>query len=147
MDRATTALGALAYGFIVISALKVLAGHGGHGEESQRDLARQAMDWPGGRWLMGAFGIAIVALGFYQFVYVAMGGHRLRIRMDRLPRPARLLAGLLAWAGFDFLGSVHHQVFAAVAIGTIAYGIFLWINGACFRFGRERPESSSAVSM
>jgi hypothetical protein len=180
MDRATTALGALAYGFIVISALKVLAGHGGHGEESQRDLARQAMDWPGGRWLMGGFGIAIVALGFYQFVYVAMGGHRLRIRMDRLPRPARLLAGLLAWAGFaaravilwvlggcvvkaawnrdpaavrdtdsafDFLGSVHHQVFAAVAIGTIAYGIFLWINGACFRFGRERPESSSAVSM
>ena len=37
---------------------------------------------------------------------------------------------------FDFLGSVHHQVFAAVALGTIAYGIFLGINGILFRFGK-----------
>jgi hypothetical protein len=177
MDRSTTALGAAAYGFIVISALKVLGGHGGHGEESQRDLAREVLDWPGGRWLMGAFGIAVVAVGVYQFVYVAGGGHRLRIRMDRLPRPARLLADVLAWAGFaaravilwvlggcvvkaawdedpssvrdtdsafDFLGSVHHQVFAAVAIGTILYGIFLWMNGAWFRFGREPAETPPA---
>lgn len=179
LDRTTTALGALAYGFIVISALKVLAGHGGHGEESQRDLARQAMAWPGGRWLMGMLGLAIVAVGIYQLAYVAGGGHRLRIRMDRLRLPARLLAELLACAGFasravilwvlggcvakaawtsdpgavrdtdsafDFLGSVHHQVFAAVAVGTIAYGTFLWLNGASFRFGqdpaaRARPDA------
>jgi hypothetical protein len=175
MDRLTTGLGAFAYGFIAVSALKVLAGHGGHGEESQRDLARRVLEWPGGRWLMGAFGIIIVAVGFYQIIYVALRGHRLRFRMDRLPRPIRLLSDALAWAGFaaraailwvlggciakaawrsdpgavrdtdsafDFLGSVHHQVFAAVAIGTIAYGIFLWMNGVWFRFGRE-PEGTS----
>jgi hypothetical protein len=180
MDRLTTAFGAAAYGFIAVSALKVLAGHGGHGEESQRDLARRVLEWTGGRWLMGAVGMAIVTVGFYQIVYVALRGHRLRLRMDRLPRPVRFLADALAWAGFaaravilwvlggciakaawkvdpgavrdtdsafDFLGSVHHQVFAAVALGTIAYGIFLWMNGVWFRFGREPDGTPPAAPM
>jgi hypothetical protein len=40
-------------------------------------------------------------------------------------------------SAFDFLGSLNHKAFAAVAIGTIAYGAFLWINAAFYRFGRD----------
>lgn len=43
LDRAATAIGALAYGIIAVSALKVLAGHGGHGEQSRRALSAGAM--------------------------------------------------------------------------------------------------------
>lgn len=172
LDRATTAIGAFAYGLIAVSALKVLAGKGGHGEESQRDWVGRIFAWPGGPWLVGAFGLAVVLVGCYQFAYAAGGGHRLRLRRDALPGPVRVCADLLAWAGFaargvilwvlggclakaawsydaskvrdtdsafDFLGSLDHRVFAAVAFGTIAYGLFLWINGAWFRFGREPP--------
>jgi hypothetical protein len=170
LDRATTALGALTYGFIAVSALKVLAGHGGHGEQGQRDLVAHAFRWPGGAWLVGIIGLIIVLAGFYQFAYVAWGSHRIRMRMDRLPPPVRRLVDAFAWAGFaargailwvlggcliaaardsdpakvrdtdsafDFLGSLNHKAFAAVAIGTIAYGIFLWINAAFYRFGRD----------
>jgi len=170
LDRAATALGALAYGAIAVSALKVLAGQGGHGEQSQRDMVARVFQWPGGPWLVGAFGIVIVLVGFYQFVYVAGRNHRIRVRMDRLWPPARLGVDVLAWAGFaargvilwvlggclakaawdfdpskvrdtdsafDFLGSLNHKAFAAVAIGTVAYGAFLWINAAFYRFGRD----------
>jgi len=169
-DRATTVLGAFTYGFIAVSALKVLAGHGGHGEQGQRDLVARVFQWPGGRWLVGAIGVAIVLVGCYQFIYAAGGNHRIRIRMDRLAPLVRHLVDALAWAGFaargvilwvlggclaraawasdpskvrdtdsafDFLGSLNHKAFAAVAIGTIAYGAYLWINAACYRFGRD----------
>lgn len=170
LDRAATAFGALAYGIISVSALKVLAGHGGHGEQSQRDLVARVFHWPCGPWLVGAFGIGIVLIGCYQFAYVAFRNHRIRVRMDRLAPAARFCVDALAWAGFaargvilwvlggclaqaawdrdpakvrdtdsafDFLGSLNHKAFAAVAIGTIAYGIFLWINAAYYRFGRD----------
>jgi hypothetical protein len=177
LDRASTVVGAFAYGFIAVSALKVLAGRGGNGEASQRDLAGRVLDWPGGAWLMGAFGIVIVMVGCYQFAYVASRGHRTRLRADRLPRAARFVLDLLAWAGFaargvilwvlggclakaawtydpsrvrdtdsafDFLGGMSHQVFAAVAFGTVAYGVFLWANAALFRFGKPPAEDSRA---
>jgi hypothetical protein len=168
-DRATTLIGALVYGCIAVSAIKVLLGHGGRGEENERELAARVLHWPGGSWLVAAFGLAVVLVGVYQFVYVATRGHQCRVRMDELPRLWRGCVNALAWAGFaargiilwvlggclakaawtydpskvrdtdkafDFLGSVHHQVFAAVALGTIAYGIFLGINGILFRFGK-----------
>jgi hypothetical protein len=170
LDRVTTALGAFAYGFISVSALKVLAGHGGHGEASQRDAVARLLGWPGGPWLAGSLGIAVMLVGCYQFAYVAGRNHRIRIRMDRLAPPVRMIVDVLAWAGFaargvilwvlggcltkaawdfdpskvrdtdsafDFLGSLNHQAFAAVALGTIAYGVFLWINGVFYRFGRD----------
>ncbi|MBW8886483.1 MAG: DUF1206 domain-containing protein [Fibrobacteres bacterium] len=170
IDRSTTVVGAFTYGLIAVSALKVLAGRGGHGEQSQRDLVARVFQWHDGRWLVGAFGVVIVLVGFYQFVYIAAGNHRIRIRMDRLAAPVRPCVDALAWAGFaargvilwvlggclakaawasdpskvrdtdsafDFLGSLNHKAFAAVAIGTIAYGAFLWINAAFYRFGRD----------
>lgn len=45
-------------------------------------------------------------------------------------------------SAFDFLGldggPLGDGVFSAVALGTIAYGAFLYVNGVCFRFGVER---------
>jgi uncharacterized protein DUF1206 len=47
-------------------------------------------------------------------------------------------------SAFDFLGlgggPVGNAVFAAVGLGTIAYGVFLYVNGVFFRFGAQRPK-------
>lgn len=49
-------------------------------------------------------------------------------------------------SAFDFLGlgggALGDTVFSAVALGTVAYGLFLWINGVCFRFSDERPRGA-----
>lgn len=45
-------------------------------------------------------------------------------------------------SAFDFLGlgggPLGDGVFSAVALGTVAYGIFLYVNGVLFRRGREQ---------
>jgi hypothetical protein len=56
---------------------------------------------------------------------------------EKLTQRVRELATeALAWAGS-----------AAVAFGTIAYGIFLWMNGFWFRFGRAPEETSRPAPM
>ena len=40
-------------------------------------------------------------------------------------------------SAFDFLGlsggAIGHVLFSAVALGTICYGLFMYVNAACFR--------------
>jgi hypothetical protein len=174
MERVSLAIGALAYGALAFTALMVLRGHGGHGEESRRILAGRILEWPAGQWWIGAVGLALIVAGLFQIKYVIEGGHKKRLRMDPAPPFLRTAAQVLAWGGFiarcvillvlggfllrsawssdpeavgdtdtafDFLGlggsTLGDSVFTLVALGTIGYGIFLYINSAYFRFREE----------
>ena len=56
------------YAALAFTAIKLLLGSGG--QESQNAQARQAtatvLDWPAGRWLVGAAGAAIIGVGAYS---------------------------------------------------------------------------------
>jgi hypothetical protein len=49
-------------------------------------------------------------------------------------------------SAFDFLGfgggSVGDAIFSVVAVGTINYGIFMWLNAVYFDFGHDDPEAA-----
>jgi hypothetical protein len=56
------------YSALTFSTLKLLVGSGGH--ESQNESAHKTtgtvLDWPAGRWLVGAAGVCIVAAGLWN---------------------------------------------------------------------------------
>jgi len=172
-ERIGIALSTLAYGAIVISAMKVLLGSGGKGEEEQQRVVARLLDWPAGQWLVGAMGLVVAFAGLYQLKYVWDGDHKRRLQLDGRGRLTRIGVNILGWAGygarcaillvlgwfllkaawsfdpkamgdtdsaFDFLGlgggRLGDAVFSAVALGTISYGIFMYVNAVYFKFGR-----------
>jgi len=169
-ERVGIALSALAYGKIALGALTVLRGGGAHGEEERQRLTSQVLDWPAGRWLIGAAGLAVTIVGVFQIKYVYDGDHLHQMEMTRLSRPARVAVEGLGWVGygarcvilvvlgwfllhaawsfdakevgdtdsaFDFLGlgggALGNTLFSNVALGTIAYGLFMYVNGVRFK--------------
>ena len=60
--RAVSAGKAAIYGAVGISAFKVATGSGSSGKGGQSTTSK-IMDWPGGTWIIGLVGVAIVAYG------------------------------------------------------------------------------------
>lgn len=174
-------LSTLAYGVIVVAASRTLLGAGGHGEEGRQRMVAEALDWPGGQWLVGGAAAFLASAAVYQLKYVYDRDHLRRIELRRLAPVAQMAVNMLGWAGygarcaillvlswfllraawsfdpqamgdtdsaFDFLGlgggPLGDAVFSAVSLGTIAYGIFLYVNGAFFQFKAPARAEPSA---
>jgi hypothetical protein len=58
------ARGAFYAGLCVVTVSIILGASGGSGSEKKE--AARVMDWPGGRWLVGAVGLAVLAGGLYN---------------------------------------------------------------------------------
>jgi hypothetical protein len=90
----------------VANAVRILArhggpgSHGGHKEQTEQWLVGRVLEWPGGRWLIGAVGIAVAIGGLYQLKIAYDGGWRRRLRLQRCSRAVRAFVTSLAWAGF-----------------------------------------------
>lgn len=54
------------YGFLAASAVRIVLRSGGGGGRSESSMAAQAMQLPGGRWLVGAIGLGLAAYGLRQ---------------------------------------------------------------------------------
>jgi hypothetical protein len=68
-DRAKYAGKALIYLGTASTALGILVANwsAGGGGASQQQAASEVMSWPGGPWLVGAIGLAVIAAAVYQF--------------------------------------------------------------------------------
>ncbi|HST13565.1 MAG TPA: DUF1206 domain-containing protein [Gaiellaceae bacterium] len=58
----------LIYAGLTVSAVKILIGSGGGQSQSEKAHKTTAtvFDWPGGRWIVGAAGIVIIAVGLWN---------------------------------------------------------------------------------
>lgn len=179
-ERIGIGLSTLAYGVIVVAALKVLSGRGENGERQQQLLAGEVLGWPGGQWLVAAAGLVVGVAGLLQLKYVYDGEHKRRIQLEGRSRSLRFTVDLLGWAGyaarcaillviggfllkaawsfepeavadtdtaFDFFGlgggTLGDAVFSLVALGTIAYGLLMFVNAAYFYFGHQSANAPS----
>jgi hypothetical protein len=169
-ERIGIALTSLAYGRLGWSAVMVLVGGGGNGEQQRRSVVWYVLEWPGGRWLVGAVGVGVAIVALFQIKYVYQGQHRRWIQLRRSSRYTRVIVDVLGWAGygarcailavlgwflvhaawaadandvgdtdsaFNFLGlsgsAAGHVLFSAVAVGTICYGVFMYVNALRFK--------------
>lgn len=179
--RAAVGLSALAYGFLAFSAARIALNHNpgdsdrpaDGAEEAQQRLVAQALDWPGGDWLVGGAGAVLVAVAIGQFVVLARRGYTTELDLADVSRRMRRTIHALAWYGysargvivavlgyfllraavlrapeeagdtdtaFDFIGGglIGDSAFFVVAVGTVAYGVFMYLNARYYRFGGER---------
>jgi hypothetical protein len=174
--RTGIALSGLGYGVIVFSAIRILTGNGGNGEEEQQLVVQQVLQWPAGRWLIGATGAITALTGLVQFTYVYGGDYHKRLHLSQLSSFQARSIHALAWAGyvargiillilgyfflraavnlepeavgdtdtaFDFIGggTLGDAVFFMVALGTISYGLFMFVCSYLYKFEREEHGS------
>src|SRR5256884_1716787 len=109
---------ALIYAFFASLTFKVIAGAGGSQTKKQRDLTATVMHHPGGQWLVGIVGLAIVIAGlvlvfegirrkFLKYLQLSQMSPRMRRLVERLgligaPGPGAAFAppgGLVIEAG------------------------------------------------
>lgn len=70
-DRVSNLAAAVVYVGFGAVAVRVLLGSAGNQTQAQRDAAAGVLGWPGGRWLVAAGGICLVAISAYQ-IYSAL---------------------------------------------------------------------------
>lgn len=185
--RAVIALTAAAYGALAVSAARLAATHDGTAagnrdgaEEEQQRLVAHVFEWPGGVWLVGAAGLALIAVGIGQFVVLARRGYTTEVDLPHQSGGWRRTIHAMAWYGysargviltvlgyfliraavrrnpaeagdtdtaFDFIGGgvVGDSAFFVVALGTIAYGVFMYLNAWFYCFSAEERSEPRAT--
>jgi hypothetical protein len=110
--RLRSAVRAVVYGFLSVTAFGILLGSSASQSAQQKSLSAQVMAHPGGRWLVGVVGAAVVVVG----LVLAYEGLRLRFMKyfpaDRTPEGLR---GLIRQLG---------------RVGSIARGLVFAFAGA-----------------
>ena len=94
---------------IAVTTLTFASGGSSSGDQKSQDVTATVMGFPGGRWLIGAVGLAVVAVGVYHVVSGITGRFLENVR--GLPRPpGGRVARALGHAGYVAKG---------VALGVI----------------------------
>jgi hypothetical protein len=155
-DRVANIAGGVAYlGFFGV-ALRVVLGTSGNQTAEQRQATAGVLAWPGGRLLVGAVGVALIAISLFQIwealcdqftddnKLVEMGRAKARafVIIGRTGLCAR--AGVFVLIGYFFLrtavdyhpssgigldgalAAVHHEPFGAVLLGLVAVGLLIF---------------------
>jgi hypothetical protein len=112
---------AIVYVSLAVLAIKFATGGGGSSSQQQQNTVTGVFGWPGGRWLVGAAGLAIIGVGAYH-VYKGVtkrflkeidlaeappAATRLVTRLGQVGYPGKGIAlavvgGLLVWAAVTF---------------------------------------------
>ena len=138
-DRAKYAGKGVIYLSTAATALSILAAHwgtnlqtggrGGGGASEDR-AAAVVMEWPGGPWLVGAIGVAVIGAAIYQFVKHAW-------KYEFMQRLAR----------YAMSGTVRENVERAGRAGYAARAIVLLIVGIFFLVAAVQHDPQEAVGL
>lgn len=144
---------AIVYAALSFQAVRILTSGSGGGGNQEETLTATLLGAPGGRLLVGAIGLGIIAIGVYQvrsgitrdFTSKLAGAGRTTVRLGQVGYVAKgsalaLVGGLFGWAaltadpdkagGMDqALQTLRDQAYgpwllAFVGLGFIAYGLF-----------------------
>ncbi|WP_369194190.1 DUF1206 domain-containing protein [Streptomyces djakartensis] len=106
------------YSFVAYSVLSFAATRhqsGGSSDQQSRDATAKVMELPGGQWLVGAAGIAVIAAGGWIGVRAAMRKYHDKMRMGQMSRRTRQLVDVTGVAG----GVARGLVFAAAGVFAV----------------------------
>nr|WP_240437086.1 DUF1206 domain-containing protein [Streptomyces sporangiiformans] len=115
--RLSSAARCLFYGFVAHSVLTFAAGARGSGSGSgggssdgrSQDVTARVLDLPGGQWVMGVAGVAVVCAGVWMGFAAVSRRYRKHLMLSQMSRRVRGLADTAGVAG----GAARGLVFAA----------------------------------
>ena len=113
----------LIYAGLTFTAVKLLIGTGGH--QSQNEKAHKTtatvLDWPGGRWLVGIAGAAIVGAGLWNFYRAVTKKFEKKWRTGEMSEPERKWGGRAGMAGHIARGVVFSLIGIFVSKAAIDF--------------------------
>lgn len=91
----------LIYAGLTYTTIRILMGSGGGQSQNQeaRSTTAGVLDWPGGRWLVGLAGLAIIGAGAWNAYKGAAGKFEEDWRMGQMSKTERQWGGRVATAG------------------------------------------------
>lgn len=100
LSRIGSACRAVLYvAFAVTTVSFVVTKHAENSDEQERDYTARVLEWPGGRYLVAAVGLALVAVGVANAWRALSGKYRKRLKQGEIP------AGTMRWLKpFAFAG-------------------------------------------
>lgn len=168
LDRISSIAGGIAYLVFFAIAVRVLTGSAGNASNGPRRAAAGVLGWPGGPWIVGAAGVALIAISLYQ-VYDALSGgfasdnktgemgpdeRRTFLVLGRIGLTARALVfALIGYfvlrtaiafrpgnaVGVDgALARLHHQPLGPWLVGLAAAGLLVFSVYSLFEAGYRR---------
>src|SRR5919197_3043769 len=89
------------YAGLTYSAAKLLVGSGGQGSQSEKAQKTTAavLDWPGGRWIVGAVGVCLIGAGLWNLYRGATKKFEDKWRIGEMNRLERKWGGRAGVAG------------------------------------------------
>ncbi|KIF67813.1 membrane protein [Streptomyces sp. AcH 505] len=107
------------YGFVAYSVLAFAVGGkssgSGSSDQQSQDITARAMEWPGGRWIVGIVGVAIAVAGVWIGVRAAMRKFHKRLKLAEMSRKARQFVDVTGVGG----GLGRGFLFAAIGVFVV----------------------------
>ncbi|MFE9250515.1 DUF1206 domain-containing protein [Streptomyces sp. NPDC007088] len=108
---------AVFYGFVSYSVLSFAAGgkNSGSSDKSSKDITARALEWTGGRWLVGAAGIGVAVAGVWILVRAVMRKFRKHLKTGEMSPRTRQAVDVLGVFG----GGARGVLFATAGIFAV----------------------------
>ncbi|BDH06051.1 DUF1206 domain-containing protein [Streptomyces seoulensis] len=123
--RALAAARAVFYAFVSYSVLSYAAGQkgsgGGSSDQQSDDVTAMALKWPGGQWIVGAAGVAVIAAGVWMLVRAATKKFRKHLRTGEMSRTARRVTDVLGVGGGTARGLVFGVAGAFALVAAVQH--------------------------
>ncbi|MFF7246015.1 DUF1206 domain-containing protein [Embleya sp. NPDC008237] len=120
---------AIFYGFVVASLIRTLTAsdsgggkgqdQGGGSNKTSKDLTAKALDWPGGRYLVGLAGLVLIGFGIGMAVRYALRKFREKLNTGEMSPLQRRVVDLLGMIG----GISRGVVFAAAGVFVLVAAV------------------------
>lgn len=122
------------YGFVAYSVLAFAAGDtsGSSGDQQSRDITARAMEQPGGRWIVGIAGAAIIGAGLWIAVRALKRDYHKHLKLGQMSRKVRQLVDVTGVGG-------------GVARGVLFGGIGVFVLQAAISYEPDKAKGFDAT--
>ncbi|WP_345278153.1 DUF1206 domain-containing protein [Streptomyces gulbargensis] len=111
------------YAFVSFTVLSYAVGNTGSGSGSSDrhtdDVTAKVLMWPGGQWIVGAAGVAVVGAGLWIALRALARKFRKHLRTDAMSSRARKVTDVLGMVG----GTARGVVFAAAGVFALVAAV------------------------
>jgi hypothetical protein len=119
--RLKSAARAVVYAGFAVLTFDIIAGTGGSQAKREQDWSAKAMHYPGGRWLVGAIGLAVVIVGLVLVLEGVRAKFMRLLETSRMSPRTRVVVKRLGMIGTAARGAIFALAGALVVQAAVEY--------------------------
>jgi len=119
--RLKSAARAVVYAGFAVLTFDIIAGTGGSQAKREQDWSAKAMHYPGGRWLVGAIGLAVVIVGLVLVLEGVRAKFMRLLETYKMSPRTRMVVKRLGMAGTAARGAIFALAGALVVEAAVTY--------------------------